>query len=95
MISNRSNTNWNSLLLFIATSTVFLVIYIFQKNNIIYHLQEKQKLNKKLIFYKNQVSSNKGSIIGLKRSDRIREIAEKELNMYYPQPESLKVITYE
>tara|TARA_S200000501_G_C20159420_1_gene455153 strand:- start:152 stop:439 length:288 start_codon:yes stop_codon:yes gene_type:complete len=95
MIYNKNRMNWSSILLFITTSTFFLVIYIYQKNNIIYHLQENQKLNKKLIFYKNQVSSNKGSIIGLKRADRIREIAEEELNMYFPQPESLIVIINE
>ena len=66
MISNKNRMNWSSILVFITTSTFFLVVYIHQKNSIIYHLQENQKLNKKLIFYKNQVSSNKGSIIGLK-----------------------------
>ena len=95
MISYKNRMNWSSILVFITTSTFFLVVYIHQKNSIIYHLQENQKLNKKLIFYKNQVSSNKGSIIGLKRADRIRKIAEKELNMYFPQPESLKVISNE
>ena len=95
MISNKNRMNWSSILVFITTSTFFLVVFIHQKNSIIYHLQENQKLNKKLIFYKNQVSSNKGSIIGLKRADRIRKIAEKELNMYFPQPESLKVISNE
>ena len=92
--SKRKSNGFNYIL-FISTLTIFLLLYLFQKNKSIYYIQERKKLNKKLIFYTNQVNSNKGSITGLRRSDRIRTIAEKELNMYFPQPETLKIITNE
>ena len=82
------NINFN-LLIFISVTTLFLIIYLIQKNNYIDYWIENKTLKKELLFYSTQVNSESGSISGLKRADRIREIATTKLNMYITKPESL------
>ena len=82
------NINLN-LLIFISITTILVIIYLIQKNNYIDSWRENKNLKKELLFYKTQTDSKKGSITGLKRSDRIRKIATEKLNMYIAEPESL------
>tara|TARA_Y100001968_G_scaffold70190_1_gene61334 strand:- start:380 stop:655 length:276 start_codon:yes stop_codon:yes gene_type:complete len=85
------NTNMN-LLTFIAITTVFSIIYLIQQNNYREYWKESTNLDKTLLFYTKQIALKNGNVAGLKRSDRIREIAMQKLNMYIAEPESLIIV---
>tara|TARA_Y100001970_G_C14163735_1_gene820054 strand:- start:1236 stop:1511 length:276 start_codon:yes stop_codon:yes gene_type:complete len=85
------NTNIN-LLTFIAITTVFSIIYLIQQNNYREYWKESTNLDKTLLFYTKQIALKNGNVAGLKRSDRIREIAMQKLNMYIAEPESLIIV---
>ena len=86
--NNNFITNFN-FIVFISTTTFFLILYLFQKNNYIEFWKKKNILEKELLFYSTQVNSKEGRIVGLKRADRIRNIAMQHLDMYIVEPESL------
>ena len=85
------NTNIN-LLTFIAITTVFSIIYLIQQNNYREYWKKSTNLDKTLLFYTKQIALKNGNVAGLKRSDRIREIAMQKLNMYIAEPESLIIV---
>ena len=89
--NNQSKFNIN-LLIFISVTTIFIIIYLIQKNNYLEQLRANNSLNKESFYYNTQITSQKGSVTGLKRADRIRDIASRKLNMVIAEPESLIVI---
>ena len=93
--NNKTIFSFINVIIFISTSTIFLILYLIQKNNCIYYNQNNKNLKKQLIFYNSQIISQQGDITGLRRSDRIRNIAETDLNMYIPNPESLTIVIHE
>ena len=67
-------------------------MYLIQKNNYFEQIKHNNTLNKELLYYSTLITSEKGSVTGLKRADRIRDIASRELNMVIAEPESLIII---
>ena len=92
---NKKITTDINLLIFISTTTIFILIYLIQKNNYLEYWKKNNALRKELLYYSIQITSKQGSVVGLKRADRIREIATKNLNMFRAEPESLNIIIYE
>ena len=50
-------------------------MYLIQKNDFLDQLKTNGTLDKELLFYTTLITSEKGSVTGLKRADRIRDIA--------------------
>ena len=89
--NNQSKFNVN-LLIFISVTTIFIIMYLIQKNNYLEQLRANNTLDKELLYYTTLITSEKGSVTGLKRADRIRDIASRELNMVIAEPESLIIV---
>jgi len=89
--NQKSNININ-LLIFITATTISIIMYLIQKNNYFEQIKHNNTLNKELLYYSTLITSEKGSVTGLKRADRIRNIASRELNMVIAEPESLIII---
>ena len=89
--NNQSKFNVN-LLIFISVTTIFIIMYLIQKNNYLEQLRANDTLDKELFYYTTLITSEKGSVTGLKRADRIRDIASRELNMVIAEPESLIIV---
>ena len=89
--NNQSKFNVN-LLIFISVTTIFIIMYLIQKNNYLEKLRANNTLDKELLYYTTLITSEKGSVTGLKRADRIRDIASRELNMVIAEPESLIIV---
>ena len=94
MMKTTLSLNMN-IIIFILISTIFSITYLIQKNNYLKFLEQNDILNKEIIYYTTLITSKKGNVTGLKRSDRIREIATKELDMVIAEPESLIIYTNE
>ena len=82
----------SNVLIIISFCTVSALLYLKVKNNCINLNESNIILKKKLSFYENELQKLTSNVTSLKRSDRIRIVAEEELGMYYPEPESLDII---
>ena len=82
----------SNVLIMLSFFTISSLLFLKIKNNCINLNESNITLKKKITFYENELQNLSSNITSLKRSDRIRIVAEKELGMYYPEPESLDVI---
>ena len=89
MISKKTSSLNSNFIIFISITTIFLIAYLIQKNNYLKLLDYNDIINKELIYYSTLITAKKGNVTGLKRSDRIRDLASKELQMIIAEPESL------
>jgi cell division protein FtsL len=82
----------SNVLIMLSFCTITAIFFLKIKNNCINLNESNITLKKKLTFYENELQNLASNVTSLKRSDRIRIVAENELGMYYPEPESLDVI---
>ena len=71
---------------------IFSICYLKIKINCLNLYELNNTLDKRIIFSDIEMQDLKSNITSLRRADIIRKLAEQELNMYYPQPESIYII---
>ena len=89
---NKSIFGLNNALPLIFIISISALIFIKIKNSCSNVYSENEMLYKKKIYHANKMGSLNSIVVNLRRSDRIRKVAESELEMYYPEPESLDII---
>ena len=71
---------------------IFSICYLKIKINCLNLYELNNTLDKRIIFSDIEIQDLKSNITSLRRADIIRKLAEQELNMYYPEPESIYII---
>ncbi len=90
--SHKSKIKIGNIAFLLIIGTVTALTYLKLKNGCIDLYKNNNMLRKKLSFYEVDIENLTSKVISLKRADRIRKVAEDQLGMYYPEPESLDVI---
>ena len=71
---------------------IFSICYLKIKINCLNLYELNNTLDKRIAFSDIEIQDLKSNITSLRRADIIRKLAEQELNMHYPQPESIYII---